>query len=301
MESREAMLTAFEQSLKARGVRTHQAALARLEAFLGFLAAEGLSWERVRECHAAAYAKALLEAGRNRRTVNNALATLRVWGRWLSKSARCAHNPLREVESLHVGPWMPKNVLGIEETGAFFASFRLRTPRDLMAKALLELLYGSGIRISEAVALKEQHLDLKGLTATIYEAKTGKERRVPLTEAFAHSLSRYYEDARETLTSAEDKRAGFVFPQKGSTTLRARLNALLARECARLRLPKLSSHSMRHMAATHLLKKGAGIRQVQAFLGHESIGTTQGYARVCKEDLKRVIEACHPMEALHVD
>ena len=172
---------------------------------------------------------------------------------------------------------------------------------DVMMKTILELLYGSVVRISEALTVKKTDIDFSLRCVTIFESKTQKERRVPVTEAFIASLAFYYEEAFEVLVRKADRDALWVFPQGKGTTVRCRLNSILERETSRLGFEKITSHSMRHMAATHLLKRGAGIRHVQAFLGHANICSTQAYTRVCKDDLKNVLETFHPVEVPDVD
>ena len=295
------MLYVFERSLEAGGIRTHADYVTRVREFLSFAKEEGYTWDSVPEGLSERYVKALLERGSARRTVNNKLSGLKKWGRWCVITGRTAENPLRDTERLPVGPWVPKHILGIEDAGLFLSSFRLRTPLDILAKAVIELQYGSGVRISEAVSIREADLDRGNRTAKIFEAKTQRERRVLLTGAFLNALEFYYEEARDALLSAADMDADRVFPRKAHTTLRVRINSIMAREAKRLGLQRITSHSLRHMAATHLLKKGAGIRHVQAFLGHQTITTTQGYARVCTDDLKKVLESCHPLEAPDVE
>ena len=131
----------------------------------------------------------------------------------------------------------------------------------------------------------------------IHERKTGVSRKVPASEASLRALKEYLEHAREACTTEADRREGFVYPQGSTTTLRCAVNATLRRECRRLGLKQITTHSFRHAAATHLLRSGAGIRQVQAFLGHHSIGSTERYTHVVTEDLKTLMACCHPREA----
>jgi integrase/recombinase XerC len=130
----------------------------------------------------------------------------------------------------------------------------------------------------------------------IHERKTGVWRKVPASEESLNAVQRYVRFARERCTTEDDRAQGFLYPQKGATSLRCLLNAKLSRECRRLHLKRITSHSFRHAAATHLLQSGAGIRQVQAFLGHQSITSTERYTHVVTEDLKAVISGCHPRE-----
>ncbi len=110
------------------------------------------------------------------------------------------------------------------------------------------------------------------------------------------ALRRYLKTTRDQLTTETDRKEGFIYPQQGKTAIRCILNAKLKKECSRLGFKTITTHSFRASAATHLLRAGAGIREIQAFLGHKSICSTEVYTRVVKEDLKAVIETCHPRE-----
>jgi len=299
-ENQQVMLQGFERSLEVEGIRSRADYLVRVREFLGWAMERGHTWESVTPGLQESWTADLIASGLNRRTVNNKLNTLKRWGAWLKKTQRMRENPMAEVQNLKVGPTLPKHILSIEDLGTLLTKFRLRRPTDIMAKAVLELLYGSGLRISEAEILKDQDLDRMARVVKIYEPKTDKERRVPVTDAFLQALDQYMKDFRVDLVKPADIRAGFLFPQGKKTTLRGRINGILKRESSRLGLGDLTSHTMRHMAATHLLKKGAGIRHVQAFLGHESLSSTEVYTRVCKEDLKKVMENCHPLEMDYV-
>lgn len=193
---------------------------------------------------------------------------------------------------------LARAVLSVAEMGRLLSGFALRTDRDIMLAAVCELLYGSALRISEAESLRLTDVSFAKQSLTIYERKTESERVVPATEASLAAVSRYTECAREALTTEADRQAGFLFPQQGRTSLRCLVNRRLARECRRLGLPVMSSHGFRHAAATHMLRSGAGLRHIQAFLGHERIGSTERYTHVVAEDLKRVLAACHPREAV---
>ena len=106
----------------------------------------------------------------------------------------------------------------------------------------------------------------------------------------------YQNLARDQLTSPAERTAGWVFPQRAATSTRGLLNRKLKSECRRLGLVPISSHSFRHSAATQMLNKGAGIRQLQDLLGHAKISSTQVYTRVSKDQLKSVLQQFHPLE-----
>ena len=216
--------------------------------------------------------------------------------RWAWKRRLVAVDPFVDFKNLSTGRSLPKTILSVEDMGKFLAGFSLLHDRDIMLKSLVELLYGSALRISEAEALRVEEIDFEGGVILIHEKKTGVSRKVPVSEAALSAVRHYMNRVRTACTTSADRAQGFLYPQKGSTALRCLLNAKLGRECRRLGLKRITTHSFRHSAATHLLKNGAGIRQVQAFLGHQSIGSTERYTHVVTEDLKAVLGRFHPRE-----
>ena len=160
--------------------------------------------------------------------------------------------------------------------------------------ALLELLYGSGLRVAEACSLGHSDVDLSGGTVDVL-GKGGKSRRVPLSAPASEAMWRWVRTGRsdfvETVCAGEDHATDAVF-------LNTRGNRLSPRDARRV-LDRRSAvpthpHALRHTFATHLLDGGADLRSVQELLGHADLGTTQLYTHVSKERLRRVFEASHP-------
>jgi site-specific recombinase XerD len=239
----------------------------------------------------------------SRGTINNKLNRLRVFYRFLNRRHLAVDNPFALVGGLKTGKTVPKNVLSVADMGKLLDNFAVKRPGDVMLKVLVELLYGSALRISEAEALVLSDVDFAGGFIQVTNFKeNGKKWRCPATEASLKTLKVYCGKVRSLLLNTEELKAGRLFPrERGKTTLRCRLNGKLSCECRRLGLKRITSHGFRHSAATHLLRSGAGIREVQALLGHERITSTQHYTRVVKEDLKRVVETCHPRGGLNED
>lgn len=166
-------------------------------------------------------------------------------------------------------------------------------PRDrarrLQANAVLELLYGSGLRVSELCGLDEADLDLPGGRVTVW-GKGSKQRRVPMSEPAVVALAEWLERGRPTLP--------VVSSAKGAVFVNQRGNRLTPRDVRRLldrRLPEPTHpHALRHTFATHLLDGGADLRVVQELLGHQDLATTQIYTHVSRERLRRVYDETHP-------
>jgi site-specific recombinase XerD len=196
-------------------------------------------------------------------------------------------DPFLSLQSLSTGRSLPKTILSVDEMGLFLDRFAIRSENDIMMMSLVELLYGSALRISEAEALRLQDVDFACGVLIIHERKTGVSRKVPAIEASLKSLKAHIAHAWATCVSQRDRAEGFLFPHKAETTLSGLLNAKLARECGRLSLKRITTHSFRHAAATHMLRSGAGIRSVQAFLGRKRFGCTQRYTHVVTEDKRK--------------
>jgi site-specific recombinase XerD len=164
------------------------------------------------------------------------------------------------------------------------------------ARAILELLYGTGIRVGECERLDTTDLDLSEGTLLIRDGKGRKDRVVPLTTPAARALDHYLIEARPWLLSPHGPAALFV-ARGGRRLLRQSIEKLVRvhAKTAGIEL-RISPHGLRHACATHLLRGGANVRHVQALLGHKSLATTARYTRVETRDLRGVLERAHPRE-----
>lgn len=292
------LLEEYENHLRAKEIRTYEAYLVTINEFLTFVEEDKKEALYLPEGFGDEYRSYLLhrEPPLNRKTINNKLNRVKGFYRFLLKRGKVLFDPFEETEGLKGGVNLPKNILGVEDMGTLLENFAVRKEQDWMYLAFCELLYGSALRISEVEGLKMEDVDYPSRTLSIWERKTQKERTVPATETALRRLKYYCDKVRPGLLTSEEFFEGFLFPQRGGTTIRCSLNRRLKAECRRLHLPPLSSHSFRHCAATHMLKAGAGIREVQAFLGHSRIASTQVYTRIVTEDLKALVTGFHPRE-----
>ncbi len=277
-----------------------------LEDAAGHFSARGLSLksadtEAVRGYVAALAAEGLAESSRARR-----LSALRQFYRFLYVEGHRGDDPMGPIEGAKKKRPLPK-VMGEEEVDrlldlaaaeaanpALSPSARLRAAR---LHALVELLYATGLRVSELVALPRSVLRATG-QAIVVRGKGGKERMVPIGEAAGDAMRRFAEVAKEPGRRLEgDER--FLFPAASETGHLTRqafardLKALAAR--AGIPAAKISPHVLRHAFASHLLKHGADLRAVQELLGHSDISTTQIYTHVLEERLIRLVTDHHPL------
>jgi integrase/recombinase XerC len=240
-----------------------------------------------------------------RQSIAQAAAALRRYFAWLCRGGVVASDPSAGL-SARVGSGRLPRVLPLNEVAALLeappsgAAARSGSARGyetrLRDDAVLELLYGSGLRVSELCGLSEGDVDLAGGWVTVW-GKGSKQRRVPMSPKAQRAVERWLREGRARLAErsspSEDQTAG---PRPLFVNLRGRrlgprdVRRLLDRRCA----VRTHPHALRHSFATHMLDGGADLRVVQELLGHSSLRTTQVYTHVSKEHLLRVYESCHP-------
>ena len=174
----------------------------------------------------------------------------------------------------------------------------VETPLGLRDRTMLELMYASGLRVSEIVSLKTVALGLNEGIVRVVNGKGGKERLVPFGGEAGQWLRRYLADARTPLLEGKTTDAVFVGRHTGTGLTRQAFWALIKRYATLASIPvALSPHTLRHAFATHLLNHGADLRVVQLLLGHADISTTQIYTHVARERLKSIHQQHHPRGA----
>jgi len=171
----------------------------------------------------------------------------------------------------------------------------LETSLGVRDRAVLELFYGTGIRMGECRALDVDDLDLQKQTLFVRSGKGRKDRVVPVPRKTLHAVDRYLHDARPLLLHDPKERALFVC-RLGRRLGVAMLGRLIKDYGTAAGIPRLHAHALRHACATHLLQGGADIAHVQRILGHSQITTTAAYAKVVIEDLQNVVRKKHPRE-----
>ena len=237
------------------------------------------------------YQADLLRRGLSKRTAARKVATVRSFYRWLAAEGFLAESPARRMTAPKFRPGLP-HALSREEVGALLAGAGRPGPRGLRDVALLELLYASGVRAAEAVALDVRDVSWGGGLVHI-RGKGGHERIVPVGRPALSALERYVAQGRPQMAS-EDEPALFVNRAGHRLAVRAvgrLVKAALARTAV---VRRVSPHWLRHTFATHLLEGGADLRVVQELLGHARLSTTQTYTHITVEHLEAVYERAHP-------
>ena len=188
--------------------------------------------------------------------------------------------------------------LSEEQVTALLNAPDIETPLGLRDRTMLELMYASGLRVSEIVSLKTVALGLNEGVVRVVNGKGGKERLVPFGGEAGQWLRRYLSEARTPLLEGKTTDAVFVGRHTGVGLTRQAFWALIKRYATIANIPvALSPHTLRHAFATHLLNHGADLRVVQLLLGHADISTTQIYTHVARERLKSIHQQHHPRGA----
>ena len=239
-----------------------------------------------------AHLVALADRGLSARSRARALAAIRGFLRFLAQHGSVRGDPLRDLQVRRPPARLP-GALAPGEVTALLAQPAERERRGLRDRALLELLYACGLRVSEAVALRGAQLDLGAGFVTVL-GKGGKERVVPLGRPARAALEAYL--TRERPRLLRGRPSPFVFLGPGGRPLtRQAVWKLVRRRALAAGVPRrVSPHTLRHTFATHLLGGGADLRIVQTLLGHADIGTTQVYTHVAPARLREVHRRHHP-------
>lgn len=204
-----------------------------------------------------------------------------------------ADNPLELIESPRIGRKLP-DTLSLTEIDALIAAIDLGTPEGERNRAILETLYGCGLRVSEVVTLKISDLffDEGFLKIT---GKGNKQRFVPVGELTRKYIEIYKGQIRSHQTIQKGFEDTLFLNRRGKQLTRAMIFTLIKSLAVKIGLHKnISPHTLRHSFATHLLENGADLRSIQLMLGHESITTTEIYVHLDRKHLSQVIHAFHP-------
>ncbi len=226
------------------------------------------------------------------------LSVVRAFFRWLVKTDVLLYDPAGSLELPKRKGILPRSVLTKKEVTRLLAAADTTTPLGLRDRAMLEVLYSTGIRNAELRAIQLYDFDLERGLLRINEGKNAKDRVVPLGEVACTWLREYLDEARPKLLAQDGAAEQTVFVSKSGRPLLPlgvidRIRRLA--KAAGIERP-VTPHSMRHTFATHMLRGRADIRHIQAMLGHASVATTQIYTRVEVTDLKNVHKRCHPRE-----
>ena len=290
---------AKERDVSPNTLRAYRKDLTSLEAFLGAQLGSGWTWDRVDRLVLRGYLGYLTRQGLAKRSTARSLSAVRTLFKFLHREDLIETNPARAVSSPKLEKYLPA-WLERRQVDVLFDMAELRAKEgefaDVRNLAILELFYSTGMRLSELRGINRGDLDLVAQQVKV-RGKGRKERIIPVGDKASLAL-RNYESKRDEfarkLGARVDKLAWFLGPRGKRLSVRG-IQDIVTRFLDRIDEDAgLSTHSLRHSFATHLLDAGADLRAVQELLGHASISTTQIYTHTSVERLREVYKKSHP-------
>ena len=263
-----------------------------LTALAQFAAGRGAHIESLDRQALELFVREQVTRGLSPRSVARMVAAVRGCYRFLVVDRRLDRNPADDLRPPRAWPALPK-FLSLDEVDALIAQPDVTTTLGVRDRAMIELLYATGLRVTELVAVRQSdlHLEERYLTCV---GKGSKERLVPIGDEAGRWIREYQAGARRELLKGRSSPRLFVNARGGSLS-RVGFWKILKQHGRRARLPPtLSPHVVRHSFATHLLERGADLRAIQLMLGHADLSTTQIYTHVLETRLRKVYDRFHP-------
>lgn len=237
----------------------------------------------------------LLEQKYSKRSIARKLACLRSFFKYMCRTQVIERNPAANVVSPKLQKRLPQ-YLDEEAVKKLMDQPDASTPNGLRDVAILELVYGTGIRLSELINLERSDVDFRNCTIKV-TGKGRKQRIVPFGQYAKKALQRYLAEGRMSLAKSakHEKRPELFLTQRGKRLNPKGVNLMMNRYISKVsEIEKKNPHMLRHTFATHLLNRGADLQAVKELLGHESLSTTQIYTHVSVDRLKRAYAQAHP-------
>jgi len=291
------LLEAFLRNMSAeRGLSPNTLTAYRydLTQFLAYLEAqEVVTVAAITPGHAYGFLAGLRRAGQRPASITRKAISLKLWMQFLCREGHRADDPTQAVETGKLAQRLP-TTLSLPEVERLLTAPPPGTPAGLRDRAMLETMYGCGLRVSELVSLKSEDVDLRARLVRPF-GKGGKERQVPLGDGVFETLTAYLAQARPLLLAPHPPTPFLFVTRRGGPMTRQHFLVLVktyARQAGIART--ISPHVLRHSFATHLLSGGADLRAIQEMLGHASVQTTQRYTRVDVARLREVYDRTHP-------
>jgi integrase/recombinase XerD len=280
----------LERGLSRNTLSAYQTDLRKLAAWLNASGQGELV--SVRRDQMQSYLAELAGSSHSSRSVARFLSAARQFYQWLSREGRIQKDPTAQIEAPRLGRPLPKS-LTEGEVEALLEAPDLSTPEGFRDRTMLELLYATGLRVSELVGLGMESVSInQGLVRVI--GKGDKERLVPLGEVAVDWIQRFVSGHRSDLLKKQVSNALFPTRRGGGMTRQAFWYRIRKHaQTAEIR-SHLSPHTLRHAFATHLVNHGADLRVVQMLLGHSDLSTTQIYTHVARERLEKLYQQHHP-------
>lgn len=256
-----------------------------------FLQKEKLRWDQAGEEDLVKFIHAESRAGLRARSLARLISSLKSFFKFLVLDGLMKKNPAANLSSPKIWLTLPK-FLTVSEVESLLSQPNEKEIKGLRDKAMLEVLYATGLRVSELIHLMPEDLNLEA-NFLICKGKGGKERIVPLGSSAVKAIRRYMDEARPRFLKKLSRE--LFLTRRGEAFTRQGFWKMLREYAEKAGLSvQISPHVLRHSFATHLLEGGADLRSVQLMLGHSQITTTQIYTHVSRERLRRVYDKYHP-------
>ena len=281
----------IERSLSPNTVTSYLSDIAKLREMYPERGPENLSGDDL-----SAFLSSEVEHGISKRSQSRMVSSLKSFYGFLEiegrLSAQDGRNPAETIDSPKISRHIP-TVLSVEEVKRILESVDLSTPEGHRNRAILEVLYSCGLRVSEVVSLRISDLFLEDSFIRVI-GKGDKQRLVPIGEPAAQAVQLYLSQTRRAFASKKDEDILFL-NRRGGKLSRQMVFLIIKRQCEAAGITKeISPHTFRHSFATHLVENGADLRAVQQMLGHESILTTEIYTHIDSRKWQRTILDHHP-------
>ena len=269
-----------------------------LNRLMAYYADEGIDFRRVTVEQLDQFAGELREDGIQARSVARVLSGVRSFYHFLALEREVESDPTELLESPRIGKHLPE-VLSVEEIDRITSVIDLGKPEGIRDRAIIEVLYGCGLRISELCSLRISQLYLEEGYLRV-SGKGGKERLVPIADKAVERLREWLATRMGHKVSPTDEDYVFVSLTRGCRLSRISLFVYIKAYAQKAGIRKsISPHTFRHSFATHLLEGGANLRAIQMMLGHEDISTTEIYMHIDKSHLRQEILEHHPRNILY--
>lgn len=249
--------------------------------------------EAVQRANILLHLENLNSKGSSSRTIARHISSIRSFHQFLLREKVTTHDPTVHLEMPQIEQKLPR-ILTIEEIEALLAAPSHAKPQGVRDSAMLELLYATGMRISECIGLNIEDIHLTMGFVRVF-GKGGKERIIPLGKTSIRACEQYLQNARGKLQGNYPKTDALFINQRGKRLTRQGCWKLLKQHAESTGIQKeITPHTLRHSFATHLIENGADLRAVQEMLGHADISTTQIYTHISKTRLSEVYKQFHP-------
>jgi integrase/recombinase XerD len=281
----------LERDLSRNTLESYKRDLAQ---YVHFIQHQGIAaWRETGKAHIMAYLNELKKIGRASATLSRTMVSLRAFYQFLLKERQIDQDPSLNLETPKMEKKLP-GILSIQDIEILLEAPLTSQANGSRDKAMLELLYATGIRVTELTSLNLDDVNLQmGYIRCV--GKAGKERMIPIGSMSARCLEAYITGMRSKLLKQSEALDALFIGHLGTRMTRQGFWKIIKRYAQETRILKpITPHTLRHSFAAHLLENGADLRTVQEMLGHADISTTQIYAQITKAKMKEVYNRTHP-------